>query len=217
MDRNLGAISSVSSDGEKTYGMYYQFGRKDPFPRGLRNANIYDINGIAIGSDKGPFSTSGSTTFAHAVQAPYAFYCGTNGAWCSSNEFYSKIWNDPFGNTEKSFFDPCPEGWRVPKTRDIWENFTVGNSSPSVEGVDINPVSNVWAYYPMSSYLDSNNSGIAKSGMFNGRYWAATSNNSGDTSSAQILSFLFVPARGLGYSGTGTIMSDGLPVRCIQE
>ncbi len=31
MDRNLGAISADKNDGWKTYGLYYQMGRKDPF------------------------------------------------------------------------------------------------------------------------------------------------------------------------------------------
>ncbi len=31
MDRNLGAVSADKNDGWKTYGLYYQMGRKDPF------------------------------------------------------------------------------------------------------------------------------------------------------------------------------------------
>ncbi|MGM9780754.1 MAG: hypothetical protein ACI3Y7_02755 [Candidatus Cryptobacteroides sp.] len=37
MDRNLGAISANPEDGWKTYGLYYQMGRKDPFVGGDYN------------------------------------------------------------------------------------------------------------------------------------------------------------------------------------
>lgn len=44
MDRNLGAESATATDGRKTYGLYYQFGRKDPF---VGSTEIYDINGTS--------------------------------------------------------------------------------------------------------------------------------------------------------------------------
>ena len=37
MDRNLGAVSADKNDGWKTYGLYYQMGRKDPFIGGKIN------------------------------------------------------------------------------------------------------------------------------------------------------------------------------------
>lgn len=37
MDRNLGAVSANKDDGWKTYGLYYQMGRKDPFIGGKIN------------------------------------------------------------------------------------------------------------------------------------------------------------------------------------
>lgn len=39
MDRNLGAISATPADGWKTYGLYYQNGRRDPFIGGRYNGS----------------------------------------------------------------------------------------------------------------------------------------------------------------------------------
>lgn len=47
MDRNLGAISANKEDGWKTYGLYYQMGRKDPF-----------IGANSSGGDRSDFYTN---------------------------------------------------------------------------------------------------------------------------------------------------------------
>lgn len=45
MDRNLGAVSADPADGWKTYGCYYQMGRKDPFVGANRNGTT-DRSGL---------------------------------------------------------------------------------------------------------------------------------------------------------------------------
>lgn len=111
MDRNLGATSSKPSDGSKTYGLYYQFGRKDPF---VRYVDIYNINGrkIQTGMSKG----YGYVTFARAVKSPQRFYTEPNSTpydWASPNNYTDKNWNDITGIIGKSLFDPSPSGWKL--------------------------------------------------------------------------------------------------------
>ena len=65
MDRNLGAESATATDGAKTRGLYYQFGRKDPF---VGSTEIYDINGTS--KSTGATIATGKVTFAKAVQTP---------------------------------------------------------------------------------------------------------------------------------------------------
>ena len=50
MDRNLGAVSADKNDGWKTYGLYYQMGRKDPFI-GAKTAGG-DSESLGVYSDK---------------------------------------------------------------------------------------------------------------------------------------------------------------------
>ena len=117
MDRNLGATSATPSDGDKTYGLYYQFGRKDPF---TGNIDRYDINGTSIGKTT---VTSGGVTFAKAMQTPGVFYTdGDTQDWASPNNYTTKKWNDITDAAGKSLFDPSPEGWRLPNIEE-YSNF----------------------------------------------------------------------------------------------
>lgn len=58
MDRDIGAADNTASNADavaKTFGLYYQFGRKDPFPPlkdKAGNIEIYDTNGTCIGTDE---------------------------------------------------------------------------------------------------------------------------------------------------------------------
>ena len=110
MDRNLGATSANPTDGDKTYGLYYQFGRKDPFTGDI---DRYDINGTSIGKTT---VTSSKVTFAKAMQTPAVFYTYGNSStydWASPNNYTTKKWNDITDSDGKSLFDPSPEGWRL--------------------------------------------------------------------------------------------------------
>ena len=135
MDRNLGAMSANPSDGDKTYGLYYQFGRKDPFTGDI---DRYDINGTSIGKTT---LTSGKVTFAKAMQTPGVFYTFGNSLlaydWASPNNYNTKKWNDITDAAGKSLFDPSPEGWRLPSKEEysdfdtktfIWDSSNKGST-----------------------------------------------------------------------------------------
>ena len=115
MDRNLGATSATPSDGSKTYGLYYQFGRKDPFTGEI---SIYDINGENEKNGLKSVLGHGPVTFAKAVNNPGTYYYNSTSPydWASpqsKNRFWNDINNEENGTT-KTFYDPCPEGWRLP-------------------------------------------------------------------------------------------------------
>ncbi len=103
MDRDLG-----SHDNQSTDGLFYQWGRKDPFSilEGWCNAE------------------NEQATFATAVQNPNTFYADEDG-WCiePSDAAYGAndyLWYDiRIKNCEenvfkKSLFDPSPLGWCMP-------------------------------------------------------------------------------------------------------
>lgn len=135
MDRNLGATSSSPSGESKAYGLYYQFGRKDPFVESYSNARIakYDINGRFMCSGTKDISVR-YTMFSQYVNSPDVIIKSSdNGSfespeewtkWNNQKKYMDKLWNDITGSDGKTLFDPCPEGWRLPTKEDL-KNLTL--------------------------------------------------------------------------------------------
>ncbi len=133
MRKNLGAFtnSDGSADTQKildSYGMYYQWGRKDPFPRpyyfdasGAEDESYYNEEGVYIKSIfKEISSICGVVGYtiahpAHFITNATSIEEGGDGIgdWLVSQD--NRLWSD----TEKSLYDPCPYGWRVPTADDL--------------------------------------------------------------------------------------------------
>lgn len=102
-DISWGHVGSSAVDGDrersrgKTMGLYYQWGRKDPF-RSFNN----------------PESTTSQKTIEESVMAPQLFV-NRNDNWCSDDN--NKQWNN---SSSKTIHDPCPIGWKVPDA-DTWD------------------------------------------------------------------------------------------------
>ena len=120
MDRNLGA-QAVSGE-YISDGLYYQYGRKDPFtPTDFLQEKIWNHINIRYG-----------------VHHPKTFIWGAMTNWTSSNDDMAidqsvrLVWKDRqidnhgMDNCEpdKSIYDPCPYGWRVP-SGDEYNNFNI--------------------------------------------------------------------------------------------
>lgn len=111
MDRNLGATSSEKGNVE-SMGLYYQRGRKDPFPSASSiNEDIQAKTSVQWPDSVKSDSMTG--TVEYAVAHPMVFIRSNdfNGDWyyTGSSAVDDKLWN-----SEKSVYDPCPAGYRVP-------------------------------------------------------------------------------------------------------
>lgn len=114
MDRNLGATSREPKDGAETFGLYYQWGRKDPFP--------------AVAVAKGMY-TNEERSLAYAVKYPrralkpvaikdvydaFDWYVvhkdSTNHALWGNPDFAHC---HPLEDMVKTIYDPCPAGYIV--------------------------------------------------------------------------------------------------------
>ncbi len=179
MDRNLGATSSVSGD-VGCYGLYYQWGRKDPF---YSSGYLYcgDVSSQVEYSESIDTSTKGS--FTGCFYYPYIFYytgfSNPNDPYYSSGESYSEDeynrWggcesstsNTPFEN-DKTIFDPSPAGWRVPSGGN-WSGFTTDNFTTS---------SSSWGDYSGNAFAPAGSRHYLGDGMYfsgsAGFYWSAT-------------------------------------------
>ncbi len=151
MNRNLGALASSNATPEElrlSYGLYYQWGRKDPFvgpalwdsttPQTLLgNSNSFVTYNFAVSNvdnnEKDEFNYPGTVEFATAY--PAIFIAGSE-----DNDFdWLMTSNDGLWSpTSKTIYDPCPAGWRVAPP-EIWADFTTTGSStgdPSEFNVD---------------------------------------------------------------------------------
>ena len=107
MDRNLGA--KTKDKGASAYGLYYQWGRKDPFPAGVFTGSIMSTGNF--------LNTSGSVSVDTAISTPMTYYyAGSANDW--NSVFNDNLWNS--SNDSKTVYDPCPDGWRVPPSTDYF-------------------------------------------------------------------------------------------------
>jgi hypothetical protein len=142
MDRNLGATEPANSLAGR--GLFYQWGRKDPFPGGKAgtagHAALGKFYGMPdAGSPTDVYVTNRSADEAgiaagllESVRKPTMFFTGLWFAdfdWLPKNE--NVLWNVTVGETnKKTVFDPCPAGWRVPVRLDGTESNTSNDFSP---------------------------------------------------------------------------------------
>lgn len=128
MHQNLGAFTNSNGSHEirqihDSYGMYYQWGRKDPFPRPyFYDAAYAEDEGRADGAgnfiaERREARTSYSGTVSYVTKMPMVFITtdGSDGIgdWLVTAD--NTLWKDD----EKSIYDPCPYGWRVPSAADM--------------------------------------------------------------------------------------------------
>ena len=110
MNRNLGSIAV----GNYSRGFLYQWGRKDPFP--AADGNNYTPYSYVPARLTSHSIVEAPITVAYAIANPTHFT--SHSAWMTTDDYRADLWSD----TEKTIYDPCPAGWRVP-TRTQMNNF----------------------------------------------------------------------------------------------
>jgi hypothetical protein len=109
MDRNLGATNTNVWYSE-TQGLLYQWGRKDPFV-GM-GVDMWEPIGVSK-SFSSTFVSYDTGTIDYTIKNPTTWIGGydvegeTND-WCFEDETGTR-WQ-----SQKTIYDPCPAGWRVP-------------------------------------------------------------------------------------------------------
>ncbi|MDR2131471.1 MAG: fibrobacter succinogenes major paralogous domain-containing protein [Odoribacteraceae bacterium] len=230
MDRNLGAASADRAQGvANTRGLYYQFGRKDPFPATnspYAPVTLYDITGAT-----GPTIpiTVNKSSFEGAVKDPARFYATGSGGgdWLLTNPYHDALWNNPstwnpISTTGKSFFDPCPPGWKLPVIG-TWDEFThnnVNNPGSGASGYNENGfnagwefyldnvLKNAYAYQPAAGYRYAN-SGSTNGERLEGYLWTATPDGSAH---GRMFWTYYTTAK-----QDRTARGNGSTARCVQE
>lgn len=213
MTVNLGA-TSTSSNNVETLGLYYQWGRKDPFPGangtgsgGNNNPRpVYDKNNQqtsvtirqADSSNSLAYTVENPLTFITAPTYPYDWYTTSR----ALQDDY--LWNDD--NNYKTIFDPCPEGWRVPYIKDDtspWDEIQGVNTSNN--GVSI---SSLGGYHPLAGNMHYA-TGVISSIPLRVYLWAGTTSE--ETAYGMAAGYYSFNSRDIRYRANGT------SIRCVRD
>lgn len=201
MDRNLGATSATPGD-VGTLGLLYQWGRKDPF------LGSSSVSSSVVAKSTGTWNTTSGGSVVLCETNPMTFYTSymPDGSW----------------GPEKTAYDPCPIGWKVPDGGEegVWakatgkqENFTM-SSLKADKGINLSGLAGAdeVIYYPCSGFLGDSSGSLTLVGS-NGGYWSCSPNPS-NTSRANVLT---VNYSGSVYPVSNSIRSGGYAVRCLKE
>lgn len=174
LDRNLGATAATTSDGSllDTYGLYYQWGRKDPSmgppdayyrPQSTATMEYYDYYGMTW--NYAGIVTKDRPGIRDGVENPMYLILPTDFSmttyqydWMYTN--IDNLWGD---YNEKTIYDPCPFDYMVPQdeistlfasqsvTHVTDKGMTINNSFfpfAGYKGVDkgVSSLSGAWRY-----------------------------------------------------------------------
>ena len=170
MNMNLGALKSQWTDGDdalSTYGLYYQWGRKDPSP-GPPSSN-YSISSLSTAEyyymDQGTRNFVYRTipqfpTTQDAILHPLDLIASANLGVTYSNDWLYRsvdyLWGGGTnGFTKKTIYDPCPYGYRVAydELKLIFENAKSNRQYYSEETYGfVFKNGSSWNYFPFAGW-----------------------------------------------------------------
>ena len=190
MKANIGAMTV----GDR--GLYYQWGRKDPFYHP-------SLGGADIKATHAQTASKGRATMAGSIMNPTTFYYASTVSpiyvWESTAS--TSLWD----NDTKTVNDPCPPGWKVISSATINaaivdENFSSGSGGSTV-------------FSPYSCLIVNPSGNFDYIGGYN-RYWTANAHTTGG--GAYVSNSIHVDGSTLSVvDDTGNSM--GYQVRCQKE
>ena len=220
MDRNLGATSATPGD-VGALGLLYQWGRKDPF-LGSSSISSSTIAKSTIAWPSAVSSDSSNGTIAYATANPTTFikYNSDNYDWYYTGSSSTDNTRWTTSEKDKSIYDPCPVGWRVPdggsngiwsKALDSSSSFTESSLYSSTnKGMNFSgrfgSASTIW--YPTSGYRNYCDGSLNTVGNY-GSYWSASPNS-------YYAYYLYFGNYGRVYPSNYYDRAGGRSVRCLQ-
>ncbi len=201
-DRNLGALNVMPATGDAVptaMGLYYQWGRKDPFPSNsaFSGSTPITLKGTEMSTH------SGLITTAYSVQHPteYAYVYGVdNSDWNANHP--ANLWDD----SGKTIYDPCPAGYRVPvrnEAKPMW--------AASGTGWDTSEA-NRYIYgehvFPTAGYIDCWGATYSNVGV-RSHVWSAT--NRGETTAYCLYN------KNKDFTNSNFMKAKAGSVRCVVE
>ncbi len=208
LDRNLGATGANAEDGEATYGLYYQWGRKDPYTSNMVLTNMYTNSGhsfaFGIRYPMRPYKYDGN--FA---QSWYGTSRNSNYLWGNADYAKSKYLKD----LEKSIYDPCPNGYMVAPSNALLIFEDSSRTEFREDGVKIRGDYGQENFFPYAGRVYQGNSEIGKElDLWHSTpcRWDVYEDAGG------CLTRIYKDERSI-YFYQGDIRSRAVPVRCVKQ
>ena len=208
MDRNLGALVAAQVGQNVTaesYGLTYQWGRKDPFtgPSEVTSGDCSPATAAGVQAEVAP----GLISLAQSIEQPTLLGHQDNGDWLDM--FDNSLWIDD----SKTIYDPCPAGYRVPAYDASMPLFTLTSAPGWSVNMDNGYITmgNPATVFPIGGYRDDYGVGsFAKVGK-RVAIWTARNNND--------ITGMHMNLRPDGgtFAVGGTGKSRGCYVRCVKE
>lgn len=246
MSNNLGAWansngSTSTVDIWRGYGLYYQWGRKDPFLRPEYYDCAKSIDETIYNSKQDYIyatvkqTTAKIGTIEYSVKHPLTFISSNDenqGNWLFGNH-RTDLWSE---SGAKSLYDPCPYGWRVPSKRtfDVLDIAVAEDNMPLEEAEKMygwtltdkgNGAKSFFHASGYRSYLTGVISNVNYRDEYPytpkpwvGYYWTAGVGSAAATSSAMYFDLNTSRATVNGYKAvTDQKRGNAMQVRCVKE
>jgi hypothetical protein len=225
MDRNLGATAAGS--GLTARGLFYQWGRKNPFPGAkdgtagyAERAKFYGINDPGFNSAQVKVTgTDNASCLIQSIQNPTTFftnYDATNYDWLKTLK--DDLWNIRENSEDiKTIYDPCPSGWRVPAHKDNttnndntpWRGYSGSNNTWGDTGAHTFGINAVYPATGMRLY----ERGTATNEGFGGYVWSGSPGGATAPSRSALMIYYY----NVISPNNVTYRSSACSVRCVQE
>jgi len=208
MDRNVGALVAVPSSGAapaESFGLLYQWGRKDPFP-GIGDPATSAQATLAEGQEITYLNEQ--TSIAGGAQNPNVFYYLDDKDWQNEgNDPVAALW----GEAKKTVNDPCPVGYVLPQRNNscgFWAGSDISSQSYFTLDAENYRFTVGALTFPLAGYIDDAD-GVHKGAgeavqIWSGRWDSGTQNGYG-----------FTGVVGDQFRRRGQIRSRGGSVRCV--
>ena len=214
MSRNLGALVDTPAALDpvatvESFGLLYQWGRKDPFP------GLGVVNGTGAITVAGTEMTSKvrPMTVEEAIKNPtvYVIKDDSSKDWLPEvTDAVGKLW----GETEKSVYDPCPVGYMLPERNKSCGFWNTEFSGESYFALDSDNCCYTFGtlIFPMAGYIAEDGEGQKKAGVrtlvWSGRVDSGTENGYG---------MYGYTDDGVSFKRSGNYRTRGGSVRCVAE
>ena len=217
MSRNLGALVDATMDAAapaESFGLLYEWGRKDPFPGlgSLTDATApITVAGTAMTQKEGP------VTVEEAIANPTEYVYLASKDWLpesmTASSEIAKLW----GEEVKTIYDPCPAGYVLPKRNKSCAFWSGNKFNEDATVFALNQDNTVFSLgnlvFPIAGYIDDAGEAQKKAGLrtivWSGRWDSGTVNGYG--------MYGYVDSDGPKFRNQGNVRSRGGSVRCVVD